>query len=134
MAPSCLLYYVGINKKLKNITHHSLFFDADFAVHGNEIYTTKQYPTHPLFYVCCPSVTDRTVAPQDCENLFFLIPLAAGLYNDTEELRQQYFDMIVKDLRKELERIYQSILFAISLMLLQILLVTITRLKEMLMA
>ena len=26
LAPSCLLYYVGLNKKLQNVLHHSLFF------------------------------------------------------------------------------------------------------------
>lgn len=96
MAPSCFLYYVGLNKKLKNINHHSLFFDTDFTVHGKEIYETKQYPVDPLFYVCAPSVTDETVAPEGFENLFFLIPIASGLENDTEELRKKYFDVIVK--------------------------------------
>jgi phytoene desaturase len=95
MAPSCLLYYVGLNKKLTNITHHTLFFDTSFEVHGKEIYTTKEYPTNPLFYVCAPSVTDNTVAPEGYENLFFLIPIASGLEGDTEVLRKKYFDLII---------------------------------------
>ena len=95
LAPSCLLYYVGLNKKLKNVIHHSLFFDTDFGVHGKEIYETKEFPTNPLFYVCVPSVTDENVAPKGCENLFFLIPIASGLIGDTEELRKKYFDQIV---------------------------------------
>jgi phytoene desaturase len=90
------LYYVGLNKKLQNITHHSLFFDTDFGVHGKEIYETKEFPSNPLFYVCAPSVTDETVAPKGFENLFFLIPIASGLENDTEILRKKYFDIIVK--------------------------------------
>lgn len=96
MAPSCLLYYVGVNKRLKNIQHHSLFFDTDFEVHGREIYTTPQWPSNPLFYVSIPSITDNTVAPDGCENLFFLIPVAAGLENDTEELREKYFNNILQ--------------------------------------
>lgn len=95
MAPSCLLYYVGIRKKLKNITHHSLFFDTDFETHSTEIYKTKQWPSNPLFYVCAASVTDASVAPDDCENLFFLIPAAAGLSGDTEDLREKYFEEII---------------------------------------
>ncbi|MEI9957954.1 MAG: FAD-dependent oxidoreductase [Ferruginibacter sp.] len=71
MAPGCLLYYVGLNKKLENVLHHSLFFDTDFGVHGNEIYTTPQWPVNPLFYVSATSVTDNTVTPQGMENLFF---------------------------------------------------------------
>ncbi len=96
MAPSCLLYYVGINKRLQNVEHHSLFFDTDFEVHGSEIYTTPQWPANPLFYVSVPSVTDNSVAPAGCENLFFLIPVAAGLQKDTEELREKYFSSILQ--------------------------------------
>jgi len=96
MAPSCLLYYVGLNKKLNNVLHHSLFFDTDFKKHGREIYTEPQWPANPLFYVCVSSVTDTTQAPEGYENLFFLIPVAAGLQGDTEELRDRYFDDIVK--------------------------------------
>ncbi|CAN5605182.1 phytoene desaturase family protein [soil metagenome] len=96
MAPSSLLYYVGVNKKLKGLSHHSLFFDVDFDLHGKEIYTNPQWPTNPLFYVSATSVTDETVAPGGCENLFFLIPVATGLTGDTEELRNNYFEQILK--------------------------------------
>lgn len=102
MAPSCLLYYVGLNKKLKNVLHHSLFFDTSFEVHGKEIYTTKQWPSNPLFYVSVTSATDKTVAPDGCENLFFLIPAATGLQGDTEELREHYFNMIVKRMEEKI--------------------------------
>ena len=100
MAPGCLLYYVGISKKLKSVLHHSLFFDVDFDKHGSEIYTSPQWPTDPLFYVCAGSVTDPSVAPETCENLFFLVPVAAGLTGDTEELRNRYFDKILKRFEK----------------------------------
>jgi phytoene desaturase len=96
MAPSCLLYYIGLNKKLDGVLHHSLFFDSDFEIHGKEIYTSKQWPTDPLFYVCTPSVTDETVAPEGHENMFFLIPVATGLQGDTEELREKYFEKILE--------------------------------------
>ncbi len=112
MAPSSILYYVGLNKKLANINHHSLFFDTDFAVHGKEIYESKQWPSNPLFYVSATSVTDDTVAPADSENLFLLIPVAAGLQNDTEELRDKYFEMILSRLEKHLgETIKEHIVY-----------------------
>jgi phytoene desaturase len=95
MAPSCLLYYVGLNKKISGITHHSLFFDTNFEVHGAAIYTQPQWPVDPLFYVCASSVTDRTQAPEGGENLFFLVPIAAGLQGDTEALREKYFENIL---------------------------------------
>ena len=102
LAPSCLIYYVGLNKKLKNITHHSLFFDVDFEKHGNEIYITKEWPAQPLFYVSATSVTDKNAAPDGCENLFFLIPVAAGLTGDTETLREEYFRKIINRFEKHI--------------------------------
>jgi phytoene desaturase len=98
LAPSSLLYYVGLNKKLQGVTHHSLFFDTDFGVHGQEIYSNPAWPTNPLFYASVPSTTDSTVAPEGMENLFLLIPVAAGLEGDTEEVREQYFQQIIKRL------------------------------------
>ncbi len=100
MAPSCLLYYVGLNKKLSGITHHSLFFDVDFDLHGKEIYANPKWPTEPLFYVSATSQTDVSVAPENCENLFFLIPVAAGLEGDDEVVREQYFQKIVNRFEK----------------------------------
>jgi phytoene desaturase len=101
LAPSSLLYYVGLNKKLKGVTHHSLFFDSDFSVHGNEIYSNPKWPSNPLFYASVPSVTDSTVAPVGCENLFLLIPIAAGLEGDTDDVREKYFNMIIERLEKK---------------------------------
>jgi phytoene desaturase len=112
MAPSCLMYYVGLNKKLKNIQHHSLFFDVAFEEHGKEIYKKPQWPTDPLFYTSIASATDSSVAPAGCENIVFLIPVASGLEGDTEELREKYFRMIVKRMERNIgESILESITY-----------------------
>jgi phytoene desaturase len=99
LAPSSLLYYVGINKRIPGLLHHNLFFDADFTRHAHEIYTEPQWPTEPLFYVSAPSVTDNTVAPDGYENLFMLIPVAPGMA-DTDEVRELYFKTIMQRLEK----------------------------------
>ena len=101
LAPSSLLFYVGLNKKLNGVTHHTLFFDTDFSVHGNEIYNNPMWPSNPLFYASVPSVTDATVAPIGCENLFLLIPIAAGLEGDTTDIRDKYFELIIDRLEKK---------------------------------
>jgi phytoene desaturase len=108
MAPSCLLYYIGINKKLKNILHHSLFFDVSFDVHGQEIYVDPQWPSEPLFYVSATSVTDTTVAPEGHENLFFLIPVASGLKGDTEILKESYLEKIISRFEKQTGEIIRN--------------------------
>lgn len=110
MAPSCLLYYVGLNKKLKQKIHHSLFFDVPFDKHGEEIYTDPQWPGEPLFYVSVASATDETVAPAGHEAIVFLVPVASGLEGDTEECREKYFQLIAKRMEKHLgETILDSV-------------------------
>ena len=93
-APSSLLFYVGFNKKIENITHHALFFDVDFNQHAKDIYDEPKWPENPLFYANFPSITDETAAPNGMESGFFLIPLAPGI-EDTEALREAYFDKII---------------------------------------
>jgi len=99
MAPSSLLFYLGVNKKLKNLDHHNLFFDADFEKHAEEIYTNPKWPSDPLFYVCCPSQTDPSVAPDGMENLFVLMPLAPDI-EDSEAERERYYNIMMERLEE----------------------------------
>lgn len=94
MAPSSLLFYIGVDKRVKNLLHHNLFFDKDFSLHAREIYEDPKWPTAPQFYVCCPSKTDPTVAPAGFENIFILIPVAPGLV-DSDEQREKYFNLVI---------------------------------------
>lgn len=94
MAPSSLLFYLGINKRVPRLQHHNLFFDEDFKHHAQEIYETPRWPSKPLFYASAPSKTDPGVAPPGCENLFLLIPVAPGLTDD-DATREHYFDLIM---------------------------------------
>jgi len=93
-APSSLLFYVGFDKKIKNVEHHSLFFDVDFDIHARDIYDTPQWPEEPLFYASFPSKTDANSAPEGKEAGIFLIPLAPGL-DDIPEIREEYFTKII---------------------------------------
>jgi phytoene desaturase len=99
MAPSSLLFYLGINKKIDNLQHHNLFFDEPFAQHAKEIYTDPKWPSAPLFYTCVPSKTDTSVAPEGSENMFLLVPIAPDL-EDNDETREYYFNMLMDRLEK----------------------------------
>ena len=98
-APSSLLFYLGLNTKLKNVVHHTLFFDTPFDRHAKSIYDTPEWPDAPLFYGSFPSITDPSVAPEGKEAVIFLIPLAPGL-EDTEIHRERYFNMIIDRFEK----------------------------------
>lgn len=98
-SPSALLFYLGFDTKLDKLQHHNLFFDEDIQQHTDEIYSKPSWPTKPLFYACCPSKTDSSLAPKGHENLFLLMPLAVGL-EDTPELREKYFEIMLERLEK----------------------------------
>ncbi|TXG39220.1 phytoene desaturase family protein [Seonamhaeicola maritimus] len=110
-APSALLFYVGFDKKVKNVEHHTLFFDVDFDVHATAIYDKPQWPEDPLFYASFPSITDNSTAPKGKEAGIFLIPLAPGI-EDTEDLRETYFNKIISRLENlTSQKVTEHILF-----------------------
>lgn len=109
LAPSSLIFYLGLNKRVKGMLHHNLFFDTDFTVHAQEIYDRPQWPSAPLFYTCVPSISDASVAPEGHENLFVLVPVAPGL-SDTEEHRERIYQVVMKRME---EQTGQSLLDAV---------------------
>lgn len=113
-APSSLLFYIGIDKKLDKLTHHNLFFDVDFDAHAQSIYDTAEWPKEPLFYVNLPSQTDVSMAPKGKEACFVLIPIAPGL-EDTQELREKYYKIVVDRMEKLTgQSIQEDVLFVDS--------------------
>lgn len=97
LAPSGFILYLGINKKLPQLSHHTLFFDNDWEKHFEDIFTNPQWPEAPSYYICAPSKTDSTVAPEHNENLFILVPVASGL-EDTPTIREDYSHKIIEHL------------------------------------
>lgn len=113
-APSALLFYVAFDTKIKNVSHHTLFFDADFDQHAVEIYDRPQWPKKPLFYANFPSLTDSSFAPGNKEAGFFLVPIAPGI-RDTPEIRERYFDLIIHRFEKLTDQnIKDQVLFKTS--------------------
>ena len=95
IAPSALIFYIGLSDKVKGIDHHNLFFDKDFDRHLDDIFNKNIWPKEPLFYLCCPSKTDNSIIPKDnMENIFILIPIASNS-KDNQNVRNKYFDDVI---------------------------------------
>ncbi len=94
LAPSSLIFYLGFNKRIENLRHHNLFFDRDFTAFGEDIYENPKWPEEPLFYACVPSKTDDSVAPDGCENVFLLMPVAPDL-DGNEAIYDRYLKMML---------------------------------------
>jgi phytoene desaturase len=99
MSPSSLIFYIGGKQETKEPPASQSFFDEDFSRHAEEIYEQPKFPARPLFYVCCPSQTDESVAPEGKENLFLLMPLAAGL-SDSTEMREKYYRIMIERIQR----------------------------------
>lgn len=98
-APSSLIFYLGFNETIPHLKHHTLFFEHELDLHIDSIYEKKRWPEKPLFYACCPSKTDHSVAPEGRENLFLLMPIATGI-DDNEFVRQKYLMEMLSRLEK----------------------------------
>ena len=113
-APSSLLFYIGLDKKINNVSHHTLFFDVDFDEHADSIYNNPSWPKDPLFYVNFPSISDPTMAPKGKEACFILIPIAPGI-EDNKKLRDIYYQKVLDRLEKlTKQNIKDNIIFSES--------------------
>ncbi len=97
IAPSAILMYLGFDKRIENLLHHNLYLSGDWDQHFETIFKRPSWPDNPSYYICCPSKTDPTVAPKDGENIFILVPVAAGL-KDTDVIRERYFEWVMSHL------------------------------------
>lgn len=97
IAPSALLFFLGINGKVNNLRHHNLYFHPQWEKHFETIFKKLAWPKEPSYYVSCPSKTDSSVAPKDYENIFILVPVAPGL-EDNEKVREKYYVQILEHL------------------------------------
>jgi 1-hydroxy-2-isopentenylcarotenoid 3,4-desaturase len=99
IAPSGFIIYLGLNKRIKSLAHHTLFFAEDWRPHFEQIFDKPGWPDNPSYYVCAPSKTDISVAPAGCENLFILVPVASGL-SDDDEIRERFTNQILEHLEQ----------------------------------
>ncbi len=101
MAPSALMFFLGIARRLDVLEHHTLFFDKPLDAHSEDIYSVPKWPREPLFYLSRSSRTDPSTAPAGCENLVILIPIAAGL-DDSEAMREHYFSVVMDRIQEHI--------------------------------
>lgn len=101
VAPSGFIMYLGIDKELPMLKHHSFIFAEDWKQGFAEIFDNPQTPTDPSIYICNPNKTDPSLAPAGKENLFILVPIAAGL-SYSEEQKEAFGQKILETLSKEL--------------------------------
>jgi phytoene desaturase len=96
-SPSAFLLYLGVEGDVEPLAHHTLVFPTDWNEHFEQIFDEPAWPEDPAYYLCVPSKTDDSVAPEGHSNLFALVPIAPGL-DDSEEVRTWYRDLVLDDI------------------------------------
>jgi phytoene desaturase len=109
VAPSAFIMYIGVKKKISALEHHNLFLVKDWDQHFDQIFVHPKWPNNPSYYVCCPTKTQNDLAPQNKENLFFLVPVAPDL-KDTPAVREKMKKQIITNFEEQIgEEISQDI-------------------------
>lgn len=97
--PGALLVSFGVATPLPMLKHHNLYFVDKWFENFEAIYTTKTVPRHASIYICNPTKTDPTLAPEGKENLFVLVPFPAGVALDVDE-EQALVEKVIGLLKK----------------------------------
>lgn len=75
--PGAVLVHLGVRGRLPELTHHTLMFTRDWTEGFDAVDGHRPLPDPASAYVCAPSRTDATVAPDGHETLFLLVPVHA---------------------------------------------------------
>lgn len=78
--PSALLMYLGVKGKISELDHHTLLYTKDWKANFSEVFHradgNRKVPNPASLYICMPSKTDPSVAPEGFENIFVLVPVS----------------------------------------------------------
>jgi len=78
--PSALLLYLGVRGELPQLDHHTLLYTKDWKTNFSKVFRKadgkSEFPSPASLYICKPSHTDASVAPDGHENVFVLVPVA----------------------------------------------------------
>ena len=96
-APSAFLIYLGVDGELENLDHHNLVLPEEWDDHFEKIFDNPDLPENPAYYICNPSETDDTVAPEGKSAIFVLVPIAAEMELDEDE-RKEFRDLVINDI------------------------------------
>lgn len=100
-APSALVIYIGLSKKIQNLVHHNLYLAGDWNLSFNILYDLDdpEWPANVSYYVNVTSKTDPSISPKQGETIFILIPTPEN-FSDTTEARELLYKKILQHIEK----------------------------------
>ncbi|MFW6189365.1 MAG: phytoene desaturase family protein [Planctomycetota bacterium] len=99
--PACsgVVLYLGLDRAYEHLDHHNFVFSRDAREEFEAIYGRGVPAPDPTCYVCAPSRTDDSVAPDDGEALYVLVHTPhLRDQHDWEQMLPDYRETILKKL------------------------------------
>ena len=109
---SSFVLYLGTKKKYPELLHHTLILSPRYKELVSDIFDNHVLPDDFSMYLHVPSKTDPSMAPEDCESMYVLIPVTNLNKNiDWSEYGKVFADKIVDFLENEfgMENLKESI-------------------------
>ncbi len=98
---SCFLLYLGVRKQYPSLKHHTLILSERYRELIRDIFKNKILPDDFSMYLHVPTRTDAEMAPEGCESMYVLIPVAnntSGL--DWDAIKDGFTDKVLRFLEE----------------------------------
>lgn len=83
----------AIRGNITELSHHNVFLSEEFRKAWRSASKKSEFVKYPNFYVHVPSKTDPSAAPEGCESVMVLLPVA-NMQLRTKENKMDYGDLI----------------------------------------
>lgn len=90
--------YLGVKGEIDGLIHHNYFLGSNFKDYADTIFTSSISPKKPYYYVNVSTKSDKSCAPEGCENIFILCPVPDLRYKNNWDDKDELADNIITDL------------------------------------
>ena len=89
--------YLGVKGEIDGLLHHNYFLGSNFKDYADTIFTSSISPKKPYYYVNVSTKSDKSCAPEGCENIFILCPVPDLRYKSNWDDKEELADNIITD-------------------------------------
>jgi len=90
------VYYFGSKKKFKDVAHHTIYFGKSYKEHLNKIFDKKELSDDISYYLHRPSATDPSMAPENHDAFYVLVPVPNNLSGiDWSKEGERFKDLVL---------------------------------------
>jgi phytoene desaturase len=89
--------YLGVKGEIDGLIHHNYFLGSNFKDYADTIFTSSISPKKPYYYVNVSTKSDKSCAPEGCENIFILCPVPDLRYKNNWDDKDELADNIITD-------------------------------------